>query len=771
MITFVITAPFIHLPKRPHSTASKYIPRCTASSKTPKPPLILGLNQYSHDASAAIVNATNGEILFAGSKERISRRKHDGGAVGDLVRHALEYIGGEDGPEEALKRVKKVVANGHHFSIREYEKRLGFLKAVGYVDDDVVDKWNLVGGADKIELSHHLAHAYSAVGTGGESEGIVVVMDGMGQALREWERLGVINGKDKLYKCDYDFEKAKGYDEWPKIMIPGNGYREAESAYYYRRSDTGKIELKRVFKRWTLERSPPELYNHGFENMESIGAVYSRIALHIFGDWNACGKVMGLSKVIAKKEIPDGSKTFDIPKLMTGSILDGSFRIAWNVIDQLPYANQWHNSNCHNFYRQLATQVQCDLERVALDFVIGLRKKCGIANLVFCGGVALNSALNGRIVREAGYNNCYIPSHPGDEGIAIGCAVFGYQSTVDDDFGKRRIKSAISFNPYLGRSYSKKDVTEAVEEFSGLTVAHEGRVTDAVAKELANGKIIAWFNGRAEFGPRALGNRSLLADPRRRDMVEKLNTAVKKRERFRPFAPSVLRECVSDHFDDLNNHFSPYMSLTSRALYPDQIPAVVHFDGTSRFQSVSKEDNLDYYHLIKAFANITNIPMILNTSFNVAGDPIVESPYDALCTFVECPDIDLLAFRDVVVKRSNIPLTWEDGMDLRLMLNPSIIRSEMIQNMKGDILRISLNGNGKGESMELQDEFELELLHFISEQNEVSLSSAIEEFTACSDVTANEHRTDEAAIVNAVRELQRQRIIYATPLRSTLHQA
>lgn len=250
--------------------------------------LIVGLNKYSHDASCCIVDGSNGKILFTQAKERITRSKHDGGGVGELVNYGLQSIGA------SASDVSTVVSNNHHHRVLPFERRLPFSDALKYTHGEYMDPSNLLPNAQHFELSHHLAHAWSVIGTSPFEEGLIVVMDGMGESYRAmFEDIAGIERHSGDYMHDLKLIKAQGGKDFvgqPLSLASGSGYREAESAYVF----TGR-SLRPVFKRWSREVSPPELYNHGFENMESMGAVYSRISSHLLGDWNACGKVMGLA--------------------------------------------------------------------------------------------------------------------------------------------------------------------------------------------------------------------------------------------------------------------------------------------------------------------------------------------------------------------------------------------------------------------------------------------------------------------------------------------
>lgn len=227
-----------------------------------KASLIVGLNKYSHDTACCIVDSSNGQVLFAQAKERLTGRKHDGGGVGELVRTALESIGGR------ADDVELVVSNNHHFRVRPFERRLPFAASINSVPPSYLDECNLLPKARHMELSHHLAHAWSGLSSAPFKQGLVLVMDGMGESYKAMmeDVLGVEEDSGD-YMHDLKLPSDSLITQ-PATFSPGSGYREAESAYIF---DSEEAVLKPVFKRWSRERSPPELYNTGFENMESLG--------------------------------------------------------------------------------------------------------------------------------------------------------------------------------------------------------------------------------------------------------------------------------------------------------------------------------------------------------------------------------------------------------------------------------------------------------------------------------------------------------------------
>ncbi len=252
-------------------------------------------------------------------------------------------------------------------------------------------------------------------------------------------------------------------------------------------------------------------------------------------------------------------------------------------------------------------------DRVLLKRAIWLREETGVKNLCMAGGVALNCVANGRIVREAGFENVWIQPAAGDDGIAIGCAYYGYLAIL------KKQRSSVMKHAYLGAPYSDEDARTAADNWLVRLQTRNRRSEDIcrdTAKLLSEGHVFAWFQGRSEFGPRALGNRSILADPRKAEMKDKLNKRVKHRQAFRPFAPVVLAERASEIFE--GEEQSPFMLLVKRVRsdWQDKIPAIVHVDGTARVQTVREEENERFYRLLKEFDSIAGVPVLLNTSLN-----------------------------------------------------------------------------------------------------------------------------------------------------------
>ncbi|KAJ1469643.1 Carbamoyltransferase-domain-containing protein, partial [Baffinella frigidus] len=271
---------------------------------------------------------------------------------------------------------------------------------------------------------------------------------------------------------------------------------------------------------------------------------------------------------------------------------------------------------------------------VAMATVKRLKAETGEANLCIAGGVGLNSVLNGRLARELGFTETFVPAYPGDDGIAVGCCAWGLHGASEG--------SKAAWKGPLSPSYSDETVDEAVEAAAGYLPPPLSPLNPRCGVERSGFGVVAWYQGRSEAGPRALGHRSILADPRNASMVTHINVRVKSREPFRPFAPSCLAPHAHEWFEGMAGEgvtgaVSPYMSLTADVIPAKRrdIPAVTHVDGTSRLQTVEESAEPLYFRLISAFFKLTGIPMVLNTSFNtLPKEPITESPSDGIRSFL-----------------------------------------------------------------------------------------------------------------------------------------
>ena len=569
---------------------------------------VLGINAYDHDVSACLLR--DGEIAVAINKERITRKKHDTGFYQKVVDYCLAAEG------ISFDDVDLVVRNCYVLPVEDLELRLVSQYVPEVMDDEERKQAKnnplyLANSNKVVTVSHHLAHAYSAFAACPFDKGVVMVVDGVGNYSSDITEPGQLT----------------------KNVNPLA--RESESYYSF---DGSRIEtLKKVWLKPVRGFLSDEFYF-----MPGLGALYSRVSIYIFAHWNKCGEVMGL----APYGRPDAIK----PLLEIKS--DEVEVPEWGVEFDKPFLPEqerdWEASSSMQHWKDVAWRVQDDAETLLLKRAIWLRETTGAKNLCMAGGVALNCVANGRIVREAGFDNVWVQPAAGDDGIAIGCAYYGYLALL------KKPRSSVMTHAFLGAPYSDEDARAAADKWLvrlQTTNTPSKNICHDTAKLLSEGHVFAWFQGRSEFGPRALGNRSILADPRKAEMKDKLNKRVKHRQAFRPFAPVVLAERANEIFE--GDEESPFMLLVKRVRpeWRDKIPAIVHVDGTARVQTVRQDQNERLYGLLKEFDAITGVPVLLNTSLNVKGEPIVETPADALACFLGT-GIDYLALHDMLIAKN-----------------------------------------------------------------------------------------------------------------------
>ena len=568
---------------------------------------VLGLNTYDHDVSACLLR--DGAIAFAIAKERITREKHASGFYKEVIDYCLDAEG------ITLDDVDLIVRNCYILPVAEMEERLVYQDRPGFLPEyeraEAAKHPLYLSRSDKVvSISHHLAHAYSAFAVSPFEEGVVMIVDGVGS-----------------YRSDVT-EPCPPTDAATALA------RESESYYKFSGS---KIEcLKKVWMEPDRGFLSEEFYN-----MPGLGALYSRASTYIFGDWNKCGELMGLA--------PYG-RSEQVKHLL--ELADGTLHVPrWTTDFNQPYVldrGNWEASPAMPHWEDLAWRVQDDTENVLIARARWLRETTGARNLCMAGGVALNCVANGRIAREAGFENVWVQPAAGDDGIAIGCAYYGYLEIL-----KQR-RGFVMDHAYLGRHHPDREIENATLRFLvriQTTATPAADICRETARLLAEQRVVGWFQGASEFGPRALGNRSLLADPRRAGMKDILNSRVKHRQAFRPFAPIVLAERAQEIFEGEED--SPFMLIAKRVRpeWRDRIPAVVHADGTARVQTVKEATNPMLYRLLREFEALTGVPVLINTSFNVKGEPIVETPDDAVVCFLTT-GIDHLVLHDRLISKN-----------------------------------------------------------------------------------------------------------------------
>ena len=542
----------------------------------------LGISCYYHDSAAAILE--DGEVIAAVEEERFSREKFDDGfpkmaidwclnQVG-ITPEKLDTIAFYDKPvlkfERLLDNYISVSPRGLYSFVNVIPK---WLHRRLWIKDEIKKK--VKGFSGKIIFpEHHMSHAAHAFYTSPFEESAILTVDGVG----EWSTTSFGYGRNNSIKL------SKGL-QWPHSI--GMFY----SAFTY------------------------------FLGFKVNEGEYKLMGLSAYGKPNYYDII--LDNLIDVKD--DGSIrlnmkyfAFTYDKVMTNEKFSEIFGIP----------RRESNEKTEQIHYDIAASAQLVLEEVLLKMAEHVHKQTQMKNLCLGGGVALNGVANYRILKEGPFDKLHIPPSPGDAGSAIGCAQYLYHNYKKNKRTIEEKSNMIKNNIYVGPSFSNEQIKSFLEKNNiGYEFLDENELLTKTAKLISEKNIVGWYQGKMEWGPRALGNRSILADPREASMKDILNEKIKHRESFRPFAPSILEEHVSEYFDiDIS---SPYMLFVAPVKKPDKIPAVTHVDGTGRLQTVSKQSNPLYYNLIHKFFEMTDIPVVINTSMNVMGEPIVNSPEDA----------------------------------------------------------------------------------------------------------------------------------------------
>ena len=598
---------------------------------------ILGISAFYHDSAASIL--IDGKIIAAAQEERFTRKKHDPGYPHNAIEFVLKYA------NLKLNEVDQIVFFEKPFL--KFERLLetyvafapkgfvSFARAMPlWIKEKLFQKnllFNKLKEHDENYKSdsniffsdHHLSHAASAFFPSPFDEAVVLTADGVG----EWATTTVAIGK----KNDLEVKK--------EIHFPHSlGLLYSAFTYY-----TG-------FK-----------VNSG---------EYKLMGLAPYGNPIYIEKV---KELIDLKD--DGTFRLDQKYFNYATGLTMTNNKFSNLFGQKPRNSQ--KEKITQFHMDIAASVQKVTEEIMIRLTKSIRREYGIKNLCLAGGVALNCVANGKILKEKIFDNIWVQPAAGDAGGAVGAALAMWYL---EQKNKRCFDSDDKMNgSYLGPEYSQKYIEEElIKKGAKFKVFDEETLLDKTAHDISEGNAVGWFQGRMEFGPRALGNRSILADPRSINTQKNLNLKIKYRESFRPFAPSVLREHLEEWFDiDVE---SPYMLMVANVnekkilkisenekklfgidklnIKRSQIPAVTHVDNSARIQTVLKTKNEKYYKLIKKFKEKTGCPIVVNTSFNIRGEPIVNTPSEAFNCFMGT-ELDRLVIGNCYLKKndqSNFPM-------------------------------------------------------------------------------------------------------------------
>jgi carbamoyltransferase len=563
--------------------------------------LIIGISAHYHDSACCVLQ--DGVVVAAAQEERFTRIKHDARLPVRAFRYCLQAAGAtirdvdcigyyEDPVKKAGRQIWAALPG------LLTSPRLRFRIDPARAGNDIRESLGYAGPVEYVD--HHLSHAASAYYFSGFSDAAVLTVDGVG--------------------------------EW------------ATTSYGVGEGDR-------------LELSEEVEFPH------SLGLLYSAVTAYLGFEVNdAEYKVMGLA--------PYGTPRYvDRIRRLVEVLPGGQYRLDLQYFDFVAGERMYSDrlpelleapprapeSDISSFHQDVAASVQLALEEILLDKVRWLHGRHPSDNLCMAGGVALNCVANGRIRREGPFRDLYVQPAASDAGGALGAAAVAMLRRTGAPPARERLRHV-----YLGPAYTGRDVARVVRQTPLCEMAtdytdRDGELIDAVARRLADGKVVGWFQGRMEFGPRALGARSILADPRRPEMRERINALVKMREAFRPFAPAVLESRMEEHFQ--LSWPSPFMLETCRVTSALPLPAVTHVDGSARVQTVGADAHPRFHALIQRFDELTGCPLLLNTSFNLRGEPIVMEPVDAIWTFA-ISNIDTLVLEDHVIDRGDQPVAW-----------------------------------------------------------------------------------------------------------------
>lgn len=572
---------------------------------------ILGINAYHGDASACIYK--DDELIAASEEERFRRIKHWAGFPSlaiqfcldeaDILISDLDYIAISRDPKANFGK-KVVTALKNRLSVSNMFNRVKNLKKAASIEDEFMQHFDLRKGelkAEIINVEHHRSHLASAFFASPFEKSALLSIDGFGDFTSTMTGIGSGNQIEVLDTVSYPHSVGIFYTTFTQYLgFPhyGDEYKVMGLAPYGDPKYVDQLRDVLIFKDNGLFELNLEYFNHPKKGVQMVweGGIPAMDALY--------------TDKLIKKFGPLRSKDHPL--------------------------SQYH--------KDLAASVQRICEEMIFHILNHLQKNTGLKNICIAGGVAQNSVANGKILNNTGFENIYIPPAGHDAGTSIGAALWVYNQIL------KKPRTEPMFHGYLGSRFDNEHIEKVLKQ-KGIpyeklenNVLFE-RVTDC----LADSGVVGWFQGRAEFGPRALGHRSIIADPRREDAKEILNSKIKRRESFRPFAPSILKEHTEAYFEQVDT--VPFMEKVFQIKEEKRkdIPAVTHVDGSGRLQTVDKSYQPKYHGLIETFYKKTGVPILLNTSFN-ENEPIVNTPEEALNCFLRTK-MDMLVLEDIVITR------------------------------------------------------------------------------------------------------------------------
>ena len=590
---------------------------------------ILGVSCYFHDAAAALLR--DGRLVAAAEEERFTRRKHDY----EFPQHAIDFCLGAGGIrgadldyvvffEKPFVKFERLLLSALQTFPRSH--RVFREAMITWLGDKLwikhlIQKRLGVPPSKILFCEHHLSHAASAFLCSPFPEAAILTVDGVG----EWTTAtyGVGRGTDVTLLHEIRFPHSLGllYSAFTAFL----GFEVNEGEY--------KVMGMAPFGKPRYVDKVYKLIRVGQDGGFELDMDY--FSFHCSAERTFNGKFEGL---------------FGSPRDPKGRFFTAASGYPAYFGERRP-SNYGELAQQNQHYADVAASIQAVTEEVLLRMARHVQQETGLTQLCLAGGVALNSVANGRILRETPFEELYVQPSAGDGGGALGAALWAYHTLL----GKPR--EHVLEHAAWGQEYSPAEIESflRMNQIPHTRIDDENRLLARVVDALTVGQVVGWFQGRFEWGPRALGHRSILADPRRADMKNIVNVKIKFREPFRPFAPSVLVERAEEYFvlPEAARHYPARFMLYVVDVREDKrnvIPAVTHVDGTGRLQTVREEINPKYYRLIETFGQATGVPVVLNTSFNLKGEPIVNTPEEAFSTFAQS-GMDMLVLGDYVIEK------------------------------------------------------------------------------------------------------------------------
>ncbi len=582
---------------------------------------ILGISCYYHDSGVALIH--DGELIAAAEEERFNRIKHDSdfpslaidyclktaGITIDQVDHIVFY----EKPLVKFNRILESILGTWPLSYKAWLKAIPLWMGQRLrIGTEIQKKLGI--DHEILYCQHHLSHAASAFLVSPYEEAAIITVDGVG----EWTTTA------------WGVGKGTSIDMRKEMRFP-----------------------------------------------HSVGLLFSAITAYLgFRVNDAEWKVMGLAPYGRPTYVDKFREIVDIKD-------DGSIRLNLDYFAHThsttrTISDKWaelfgrpqrpRETELDDFHRDIAHSGQKVVEDIMVKMASHVHRETGLDKICIAGGVGLNCVANWRIFKESGFKEIFIQPAAGDSGGALGAAYYVYNTVL------KKPRSFTMQHALWGPSFTDEQIKAALDEVDAKydMAEDEADLLSKTAQMLVDGQVVGWFQGRLEFGPRALGSRSLLADPRSTKMKDVINAKVKFREAFRPFAPAILREKAHEYFEMPEGMDAPYMLLVPKVREEKRsvIPAVTHEDGTGRVQTVTEEHNPLYYRLIKKFGEMTGVPVLINTSFNVRGEPIVCTPLDAYNTFLNT-GIDVIVIGNYIVTHKPSEVDYEAGMKRSVSLEES----------------------------------------------------------------------------------------------------